>query len=317
MAAFQAADSIKKISFPSTFYNTPTRNIEMAWRPSSTSKRHHIFNVSTQCNNALDTRQTTIYSPKSSVLRSANREDNDRLEDQTKDSREGNSPSNKRQNRRGDLFIINQDTNIAITLLESITRFLFQRFSLPSILTILPGRFGIQEKVEAPLVYILSILISAVISPLVTWGLFTGFFGVYLALGTTFMKEYDDLGRDFDQEKNENDEFDIGSEEEEYNGIVPLAAFTGALASAALLSPQGFLSPNASFSLVTPVAIISMLLGGLAILMGIRNFTEDVSRWEDRDTRERMVQKEIRQMKQWDDEIEKSTGKRKKKNDNH
>ncbi|KAL7489272.1 hypothetical protein ACHAW6_014849 [Cyclotella cf. meneghiniana] len=319
IAAFQAANSIKKISFSTTFHNAPTRNTEMAWRPSSTSKKHHIgsiLNFSPRCNNALDTRHAAIYSLNLSVLQSANREDNDQYEDQTKNSHKGNPPSKKRQKRRRDLFIINKDTNVVMNLLELLVSFLFQRFSLPSILNILPGRLRSQEKVEVPLVYILSILISAVISPLITWGLFTGFFGVYLALGTAFMEEFDDLGRDFDPKKNGNDDFDIEREEGEYNGVVPLAAFTGALASAALLSPQGFVSPNASLSLVTPVAIITVLLGGLAILMGIRNINEDVSRWEERDTRERMVQNEMRQMKFWDGEIEKSIGKRKNKNDN-
>lgn len=320
IAAFQAANSIKKISFSSSFHNAPTRNTEMAWRPSSTSNRHHIgsmLNFSPRCNNALDSRHATIYSPNLSDLRSANREDNDQYEDQTKKKfHKGNPPSKKRQKRRGDLFIMNKDTNVVMNLLELLVSFLFQRFSLPSILNILPGRARSQEKVEVPLVYILSILISAVIFPIITWGLFTGFFGVYLALGTAFMEEYDDLGRDFDPKKNGYDDFDIGRKEGEYNGVVPLAAFTGALASAALLSPQGFVSPNASLSLVTPVAIITVLLGGLAILMGIRNINEDVSRWEERDTRERMVQNEMRQMKLWDGEIEKSIGKRNKKNDN-
>ena len=219
-----------------------------------------------------------------------------------------NQPYPKKRARKRDPIMnsIKNDTNIVLTLLESATRFLFRRLSLPSILTLLPGRLG-QNKIEVPLVYILSVTLSAVVVPSITWGLLVAFFGVYLALGMVFMEEYDDLDNDFDTSYNTNNQFDTDRGGDEYNGIIPLAAFTGAVASAALLSPQGFVSTNDSFSLVSPVAVISLVLGVLAILMGTRDTKDDELRLEEKDARKRIIREEKRQMNLWDDEIKRNS----------
>jgi hypothetical protein len=122
-----------------------------------------------------------------------------------------------------------------------------------------------------------------------------------------FMEEYDDLDNDFDTSYNTNNQFDTDRGGDEYNGIIPLAAFTGAVASAALLSPQGFVSTNDSFSLVSPVAVISLVLGVLAILMGTRDTEDDELRLEEKDARKRIIREEKRQMNLWDDEIKRNS----------
>jgi hypothetical protein len=203
-----------------------------------------------------------------------------------------NKPSNKRRRKRDPIMgSINKDENVPLTLIESSAGFLFKRISLPSI-----GMFpGGEDTIDVPLVYILLVLGSAAIVPIVTWILLTAFFGLYLALCAVFMNE-DDID-------NNNQ---LGTEgEDSYNGIIPFAAFTGAIASAALISPEGLVS-NTSFSLVSPVAIIALGLGGIAILIGVRNSREDEVRFEERDAREEMIREERRQMNLWDGEIQRS-----------
>lgn len=189
---------------------------------------------------------------------------------------------------------IRKDNNKALTLVESAISFLSKRISLPSIVSLVPGE---KDNVEIPLVYIVFIVLSTAILPLTTWLLQSIFFGIYLTLGTASMVEYDNIN-------DRSETFD--SEEDEYNGIIPLAAFTGAIASAAFLSPQGLML-NAPISFTTPVAIIAVALSGLTILMGIQDTRDEELRLQEKYIREQRTLKEKKQMELWDDEMQRSS----------
>lgn len=287
ITAFQVTNTIGKMHHNPTFRTfhartIPTQSINSSIRCTFCNGRSNLF-------------VTRITQPSSSSLSNSNGDD-----DGSFDTRRYDTNSSRQRKRDPIIDSINTDKNIALTILESSASFIFRRISLPSALSLLPGG---QDKIEVPLVYILSVVISAAIISLTTWILLTAFFGIYLALGTVLMEEYDDLDNNFDQD-NDGKEMDVNIQEEKHNGLIPLIAFLGALASAALLSPQG-LSSKASFSLASPLAVIVLLLGGLVVLMGIKDVREDELKLEEGDIRESRLREEKRRMDLWDDEIRK------------
>ena len=292
ITSLQATFAITQTNAP---FSTPSG------KPGAFHHRH--INLRTyRSSNALSTRTRCTArnnQRRSTICFSTNENDEDDQLGTSENFEKYNKPTKKRQRKRDPIMdSITKDKNVPLTLVESSTAFLFRRISLPSILPMIPGD---KRSTETPLIYILSVATSVTILPVTTWILLTGFFGLYLSLGTVFMDENEDIDNNFD-----NDE-----ERDQYNEIVPLAAFTGAIASAGLLSPQGLIS-TAPFSLASPVAVIALALGGIAVLMGISDNRDDELRFGEKDKQERRVREEKRQMHMWDDEIKKSAMKRKR-----
>ena len=204
-----------------------------------------------------------------------------------------------RNNKESDIYTNSNENNINIVaqLLESSIRFLFQPIYFP--FSFIKRR---NEKANnVPLVYPLTILVASTIIPFVTWGIFVVFFTLYLAIGMMFMDEYDDLGST--KSVGNDNQYGMGfsdeDDEDESERVVPLAALTGALASAALLSPQGLVSSGSSFSLTSPAAIISLGLGIVALFRGIWGI-DDVEKHR----REQVGRDERRRMEQWDEKLD-------------
>jgi hypothetical protein len=243
-------------------------------------------------NNAIDrcSRHHAIYNRRITTLLSTDQDDGHN--DEPDGFQRYNKPPNKRRRKRDPIMdSINKDTNVPLALIESSAGFLFKRISLPSIAILQGGK----DTIDIPLVYILSVLGSVAIVPFVTWILLTAFFGIYLALGKVFINE---------DENDYNNQFET-EVEDNYNGIIPLAAFTGAIASAVLVSPEGLVS-NTLFSLASPVAIIALGLGGIAIFTGVIDSRKDEVIFEEHDAREEIIREEMRQMDLWDKEIQRS-----------
>lgn len=155
-----------------------------------------------------------------------------------------------------------------------------------------------------PLVYPLSISLAITIIPLVTWVLFVILFGVYLSLGVAL------LGTDSDNDikrYNQSDYPDVGDDEDESDRrILPLAAFAAAVASAALISPQGLVvTGSESLPMISStLALFSLGLGGATIFMGIKELSDGEQHWEEREREESAVRDEMKWMELWDDELE-------------
>lgn len=238
----------------------------LAHRPRFSPRSHDVFSG-------------CAYNPRISVILSGNNRDDEELY---------NSQSSRRRSRKRDPIIdtIRKDDNVPLAFVESLTTFLLRPISLPSI--------GAGEnKIIVPLAYVASISLSVFVLPFTTWVLLALFNGVYIALANTFIE--DDKG----YSNSDEDEDEVKS-----NGNIPLAAFTGALASATLLSPDGLISTSSSFSLVTLAAIVALSLGGLAVFMGARNTVDDEIRWRENDFRESRLREERERMDLWDNEID-------------
>jgi len=196
----------------------------------------------------------------------------------------------------------NENSNIAVKLLESLSRFLFRP-------VLLPLNFGKKRKnfPSVPLFYVLAVISSASIFPLVTWAMLAVFFAIYLTLGMAFMDEYDDLGiaidDSIDNQNERRDFFEQGKGDNQK--LVPLASFVGAVASAGLLSPQGLISVGGTFSPASPIALFTLAIGFVALAGGIWGFDDVEKRWEEKDVRQRVGKNERRKMDQWDEELKK------------
>ena len=157
-----------------------------------------------------------------------------------------------------------------------------------------------------PLVYPLSISLAITIIPLVTWVLFVILFGVYLSLGVAL------LGTDSDNDikrYNQSEYPDAGDDEDESDRrILPLAAFAAAVASAALISPQGLVvtgSESLPMILSSTLALFAVGLGGATIFMGIKELSD-----EEREREESAARDEMKWMELWDDELEEKSPKK-------
>ena len=169
-----------------------------------------------------------------------------------------------------------------MSFVESLTTFLLRPISL---------RTGENTNIVLSLAYIGSLVLSVLVLPFTTWILLVLFNGVYVTLGNTIIED-DKKGY-------------YVNNEDTYNGIIPLAAFAGALASAALLSPDGLVSDN-NASILSPIAIVTLFLAGLAVFVGVRNTANDEIRWRENDFREDRIREERYLMDLWDDEIDKT-----------
>ena len=194
------------------------------------------------------------------------------------------SDNNKQQS-------IDDDNDVAVQAVESSLGFLLQQVPIP-----IAGNL--------PLVYPLSISLAITIIPLVTWVLFVILFGVYLSLGVAL------LGTDSDNDikrYNQSDYPDVGDDEDESDRrILPLAAFAAAVASAALISPQGLVvTGSESLPMISStLALFSLGLGGATIFMGIKELSDGEQHWEEREREESAVRDEMKWMELWDDELE-------------
>lgn len=217
--------------------------------------------------------ERTIYNPIAIALGASNG-----------DNKELDSRSSKRRRRKRDPIIdsIRKDENVPLSFVESLTTFLLRPISLGT---------GENTIIVLPLAYIGSLTLSVLVLPYTTWILLVLFNGVYVTLGNTIIED--------DKKVYYVDNGDTN------NGIIPLAAFTGALASAALLSPNGLVS-DINASILSPVAIVTLFLAGLAVFVGVRNTADDEIRWRENDFREDRIREERYLMDLWDDEIDKT-----------
>eukprot|EP00956_Cyclotella_meneghiniana_P037425 scaffold138713_cov53-Cyclotella_meneghiniana.AAC.1 len=217
--------------------------------------------------------ERTIYNPIAIALDATNGE-NEELD----------SRSSRRRRRKRDPIIdsIRKDENVPLSFVESLTTFLLRPISL---------RTGENTIIVLSLAYIGSLVLSVLVLPFTTWILLVLFNGVYVTLGNTIIED--------DKKDHYVDNEDTN------NGIIPLAAFTGALASAALLSPNGLVS-DINASILSPVAIVTLFLAGLAVFVGVRDTADDEIRWRENDFREDRIREERYRMNLWDDEIDKT-----------
>ena len=284
MAAFQVTTSMQSINRVVSAYSTKLVT------PAHANGRKGYMGV-------FHAKAGVIHTPK--ILASFNGDDEDRFQPESRNTKR---PKRKRQ-RDPIRDSVRKDNNRALNVVETTISFLSKRIPIPLMVSLAPGD---RDNVEIPLVYILFIFLSVPIFPIMTWILQTGFFGIYLTLGAAFMGDNDDLGNRFDKNINQSKTFD-SEEEDEYNGIIPLSAFTGAIASAALLSPQGLMT-SYPFSFTSPVALIAVTLSGLTILTGIQDTRDEELRLQEKYNRELRTLEEKKQMELWDDELQRSDG---------
>ena len=112
------------------------------------------------------------------------------------------------------------------------------------------------------------------------------------------LDEYDDISLE------ENDEQDS-----DMLVAAPAAAYLGAVASAALLSPQGLLvSPEdvrvlSLNSVPYLLAVLTVGFGGYVLFTGVNETAKDTREWEIEEMDSIPERKERYVMKQWDDEL--------------
>jgi len=128
------------------------------------------------------------------------------------------------------------------------------------------------------------------------------FFGVYLALLLPLLDESDDISLDENDDEQDFDEINMSS-------AAPAVAYLGAVASAALLSPQGLIASSEndgglSLSSV-PYLLASLLVGlvGFVLFSGVNETATDKRKWEREEIEALPERKERSVMKQWDDEL--------------
>ncbi len=133
--------------------------------------------------------------------------------------------------------------------------------------------------------------------PTITWVLLVLFFGSYLALLLPLLEEYDDIIVSVENEKEEDEERMIGA---------PLISFAGAVASAALLSPEGLIVSNQKGDLLSVpylFAVVVALVGYNVLFMGVDDTARDMQEWEGEEIDEMSVRMEISAMNEWDDKL--------------
>ena len=156
------------------------------------------------------------------------------------------------------------------------------------------------RKQTIPSLYPLVIVAAIPFIPTITWVLLVLFFGSYLALLLPLLEEFDDdiIVVSVENEKEDDEERMIGA---------PLISFAGAVASAALLSPEGLVLSNQKgdlFSLPYLFAVVVVALVGYNVLfMGVDETARDMQQWEGDAIDEMSVRMEMSAMNEWDDKL--------------
>ena len=152
-----------------------------------------------------------------------------------------------------------------------------------------------------PLAYPLVALAALPILPPVTWGLSVCLFSAYLALGTKVLdggSAEDFNGNNFDESDGEQ------GEGENARTFLPLASFTGAFATAGLLSPQGLVPEGELPLLASSVGVFALGLGLMAFVSGIDELGKEERAWEEREREKGAAREEKRRIDLWDEELD-------------
>eukprot|EP00984_Skeletonema_dohrnii_P033617 scaffold30701_cov80-Skeletonema_dohrnii-CCMP3373.AAC.1 len=204
-----------------------------------------------------------------------------------------NNPSRKRRRRRpGDINTNNDDDDGNS---DTITSILFKP------VPILFSDIGMSNKRQTmPAIYPLALVATVAVLPPITSTMVAIFFGVYLALLLPILDEYDDISLD---------ENELDNDEKHAVVAAPSVAFLGAVASAALLSPQGLLvsSEDENGLLLSSVpyllAALVVSFGAYVLYNGVSETAKDTQRW-DREEMDALPERRERSvMNQWDDEL--------------
>ncbi len=116
---------------------------------------------------------------------------------------------------------------------------------------------------------------------------------MYLALLLPLLDEYDDISLDKNDEQQDSDML----------AAAPAAvAFLGAVASAAILSPED-MRVLSVHSVPYLLAVLMVGLGGYVLFTGVNDTAKDTREWEIEEMDSIPERKERYVMKQWDDEL--------------
>ena len=157
------------------------------------------------------------------------------------------------------------------------------------------------RKQTIPSLYPLVIVAAIPFIPTITWALLVFFFGSYLVLLLPLLEEYDNIiVSSVENEKEEEDE-------ERMIGA-PLISFAGAVASAALLSPEGLVvSSNQKGDLLSLPYIFAVVVvasvGYNVLFMGVNETARDMQEWEGEEIDELSARMEMSAMNEWDDKL--------------
>jgi len=207
---------------------------------------------------------------------------------------DSNIPSRKRRRRQAKNENTNNDDDDGNS--DTITSILFKPVPIPF------SDIGTNNKRQTmPTIYPLALIATIVVLPPITSTMVAIFFGLYLALLLPILDEYDDISLD------ENDEQD--NDEKHTIVAAPSVAFLGAVASAALLSPQGLLvsSEDENGLLLSSVpyllAALVVSFGGYVLFNGVNETAKDTRRWDREEMDVLPERRERSVMSQWDDEL--------------
>ena len=152
------------------------------------------------------------------------------------------------------------------------------------------------KRQTVPSLYLVATVATSAFLPTITWVLLVLFFGSYLVLLLPLLEEYDDI---FSVDENEEDG--------ERLTVAPLIAFTGAVASAALLSPQGLVLDDEKggglVSIPYLFATLVVAFGGYVLFMGVNDMAKDTQEWEREEIDALAERRERSVMNDWDDKL--------------
>ena len=199
-----------------------------------------------------------------------------------------------RKNKKRSINIVNDDYTPPSSL-ESTTNFLLQPIPIFSY--------------QLPLIYLLVNIIGVTTLPTITWILTTILFCLYFALGWTILGDSNNVDTSFflGEKENENQYAYLNEEEDTIDnvrmGILPFASYVGAIASGALLSPQGLVMDSESISLFPVASIIIMSIPLLALLGETKEMSREELRLDMKQTRQLLVSEERKKMDLWDHDL--------------
>lgn len=199
-----------------------------------------------------------------------------------------------RKNKKRLINIVNDDY-IPPSALESTTNFLLQPIPI----------FSYQLK----LIYLLVNIIAITTLPTITGILTTILFCLYFALGWTILGDSNNVDTSFflGEKENENQYAYLNEEEDTIDnvrmGTLPFASFVGAIASGALLSPQGLVMDSGSISLFPVASIIIMSIPLLALIGETKELSREELRLDMKQTRQLLVSEERKKMDLWDHDL--------------
>mmetsp|Transcript_3129 Transcript_3129/g.4816 ORF Transcript_3129/g.4816 Transcript_3129/m.4816 type:complete len:290 (-) Transcript_3129:40-909(-) len=208
-----------------------------------------------------------------------------------------NVPSRKRRrrNRSRDTNLNNDDDDIT----DTVTSILFKPVSIP--FSNIIGTNKPRQRVLA--IYPLALICTLAVLPPITAAMVLFFSGVYLVLLLPLLDEFDDISLD---ENNDEQDDDDGRN---VSAASLALAYLSAVASAALLSPQGLIASTEnegglSLSSV-PYLLASLLLGlgGFILFSGVNETAKDTRQWEREELDALPERKERFVMQEWDDEL--------------